>query len=256
MVRIFVVCCLLSTPGADPSRTERSRDGPAFRLPVSSTCSRTCRLIRAPRIVDDHVHPGGRVDQGDQADQRTDLIVVVVLAHLAPGLVGHTVVAEPGAFLGECQRGPLGLGEHGAVPPGGDQVEPERGFTGGRRLLGVGVDAETAAVDLADPQLNQFPQSLRQRRPFQGQRGAVEPLGDLRGRRAVEQVETRFHDVVLTRDSRCRVLLHGTNTRCRRPGPCDGTAMWRASPLASVTKRWGPASGVRRSRQRAGRSRR
>ncbi len=81
----------------------------------------------------DHAEPVGRVDHGDQGDQRGDLIVVVVLAHLGPGLVGHPVVGvgEPGALLGERQRGPLGLGEHGGLAPGGDQVEPDRGFAGG-----------------------------------------------------------------------------------------------------------------------------
>jgi len=101
-----------------------------------------------------HGEPVGRVDQGDHGDQRGDLVVVVVLAHLGPGLVGHAVlgVGEPGALLGERQRGPLGLGEHGGLAPGGDPVEPDRGFTGGRGLLGVDVGAPAAAVDLAGAQ--------------------------------------------------------------------------------------------------------
>jgi len=40
----------------------------------------------------DHAEPVGRVDLGDQGDQHGDLVVVVVLAHLGPGLVGHAVV--------------------------------------------------------------------------------------------------------------------------------------------------------------------
>jgi hypothetical protein len=50
--------------------------------------------------VHDHGEPVGRVDHGDQTDQRGDLVVVIVLAYLGPGLVGHAVVGvgEPGAL--------------------------------------------------------------------------------------------------------------------------------------------------------------
>lgn len=59
-------------------------------------------------LAHDHAEPVGRVDLGDQGDQGDDLVVVVVLAHLVPGLVGYAVVGvgEPGALLGERQRGP------------------------------------------------------------------------------------------------------------------------------------------------------
>jgi hypothetical protein len=41
------------------------------------------------------------------------------------GLLVHAVVGvgEPGALLSQRQRGPLGLGEHGGLPPGGDQMQ-------------------------------------------------------------------------------------------------------------------------------------
>src|SRR6266568_5624234 len=78
-------------------------------------------LVRTALLANDHAEPVGRVDPGDNADQRGDLVVVVVLAHLGPGLVGHALVGvgEPGTLLGERQRGPLGLGEHSGLAPGG-----------------------------------------------------------------------------------------------------------------------------------------
>jgi hypothetical protein len=57
-------------------------------------------------------------------------------------------VGEPGALLGE--RGTFGLGEHCGLAPGGDQVDPHRGFTGGRQLLGVnGVGLALLAAELS-----------------------------------------------------------------------------------------------------------
>src|SRR5262249_31823307 len=47
--------------------------------------------VGAALLAEDHAEPVGRVDHGDQGDQRGDLVVVVVLAHLGPGLVGHAV---------------------------------------------------------------------------------------------------------------------------------------------------------------------
>jgi hypothetical protein len=104
--------------------------------------------------VRDHREPVGRVDQGDQDDQRGGLVVVVVLAHPGPCLVGDALggVGEAGALLGESQCRLLGLGEHGGLAPGGDQVEPDRALAGGRGLLDVHVDAVAAAVDLAGAQ--------------------------------------------------------------------------------------------------------
>ena len=135
----------------------------------------------ATLLVHDHGQPVGRVDQGDQGDQRGDLVVVVVLAHLRPGVVGYAVVGvgEPGALLGERQRGLLGLGEHGGLAPRGDQVEPYRGFTGRRGLLGVHVDAPTAAVDLAGAQRHQFLGGLWQRRLVDHQVALANRLANL-----------------------------------------------------------------------------
>ena len=166
--------------GPGPDRMILGRAG--IRLPVSPSCWRTCRArrnrpcwrtITASRLV--------ALIRATRADQRGDLVVVVVLAHLGPGLVGHAVVGvgEPGALLGERQRGPLGLGEHGGLAPGGDQVEPDRGLTGGRGLLGVDVDAPAAAVDLAGAQRHQLLGGLGQRRLLDHQVDVVDPLGDL-----------------------------------------------------------------------------
>jgi hypothetical protein len=58
------------------------------------------RLVAAASLVHDHREPVGRVDQGDPGDQGDDLVVVVVLADLRPGLVGDARggVGEPGAL--------------------------------------------------------------------------------------------------------------------------------------------------------------
>jgi hypothetical protein len=183
--------------GPGPDRMMRCRT--AIRLPISSTDWRTCRARRNPLVVRDHHEPVGGVDHGDQGDQRGDLVVVVVLAHLGPGLVGHTVigVGESGAFLGERERGPLGLGEYGGMAPGGDQVEPERGLAGGRGLLGVDVDAPTAAVDLVGAQHHQLLGGLGQRRLLDRQADVEDLFADLGADLVPDQVDTGFHDFVL-----------------------------------------------------------
>jgi len=82
---------------------------------------------------------------------------------LVPELVGHRVgpVAQARDRLGERQRGALGVGEVGRVPPGG---HGEQLLLGGVRFLGVApavVDAEAAPVDLASPQVHQLQRRFR-----------------------------------------------------------------------------------------------
>src|SRR5919197_2423509 len=58
-------------------------------------------LVGTALVVQDHAEPVGGVDHGDHGDQRGDLVVVVVLAYLSPGLVRYAGVGvrEPGALL-------------------------------------------------------------------------------------------------------------------------------------------------------------
>ena len=65
---------------------------------------------------------------GDERHQRRELVLVVVLGRIGPRFVGDPAggVGDPGALLGELQRGPLGLGEDGRLPPRRHQVEPHR----------------------------------------------------------------------------------------------------------------------------------
>jgi hypothetical protein len=73
-----------------PERTVGS--APGFARPSAGHAGEHARLVGAPLLVHDHGEPVGRVDHGDQGDQRDDLVVVVVLAYLGPGLVGHALV--------------------------------------------------------------------------------------------------------------------------------------------------------------------
>ena len=152
-------------------------------------------LVVAGGLPGDDVQPVVRVDDGDQARQRAELIVVVVLGRARPGVVGHAAgrVGDPGALLGEFQGGPLGLGEHRGLPPGRDQVEPELAFPGGQRVLGVHVGAHAAAVDLAGPQLHQFLRGRWQGRVGQDRARRVEVLGELRRDGVIEVAEPGFH---------------------------------------------------------------
>jgi len=75
----------------------------------------------------DDVEAGVGVADGDERHQRGELVVVVLLGGVRPGLVGDAAggVGDAGALLGELQRGPLGLGEDCRLPPYRDQVEPD-----------------------------------------------------------------------------------------------------------------------------------
>lgn len=71
----------------------------------------------------------GRIELGDRRYQLGDLAVVLAHTDLCPSLIGHSLVGvrESGAF-GECQRGSPGVGENVGFTPGGNEVEPNRGF--------------------------------------------------------------------------------------------------------------------------------
>src|SRR5215475_8607246 len=101
-------CATLPTLTARPAQPVRKTDrmilGRAqFACRSARHAGKHAGLVRTPLLTQDHAEPIGRVDHGDQGDQRGDLVVVVVLAHLGPGLVGHAVlgVGEPSALLGE-----------------------------------------------------------------------------------------------------------------------------------------------------------
>src|SRR5690349_17201166 len=106
------------------------------------------------------------------------------------------------------------------MAPGGDQVEPDRGFARGRGLLGVEVDAPTAAVDLAGAQRHRLLRGLRQRRLRDHQAGAGEPLAELGADLVVEHAEPGFHGLVLTRGLASCVLPvgYGRTGRTRDAG--------------------------------------
>jgi hypothetical protein len=68
------------------------------------------------------------VDDGDERHQRGELVVVVVLGGVRPGLVGDAAggVGDAGALLGEFQGRPLGIGEDCRLLPYRDQLESRR----------------------------------------------------------------------------------------------------------------------------------
>src|SRR6266540_1574908 len=79
-------------------------------------------LVVAGGLLDDDVEAVGGVDEGDEGHQGGELVLVVVL---------------------------------GGVPPGLDQVEAGGGLSGVRGVLGVHVGAEAAAIDLTGAERHQ-----------------------------------------------------------------------------------------------------
>ena len=72
-----------------------------------------------------------------RAHQGGELVLVVVLGGVRPGLVGDATggIGDAGALLGQLQRGALGVGEDLGLAPGRDQVEAHRGLPGGAASL-------------------------------------------------------------------------------------------------------------------------
>src|SRR5215472_10319874 len=139
-------------------------------------------LVVPGGLLGDDVQAVPAVDDRDERHQARELVLVVVLDGVRPGLVGHPAggVGEAGALLGQFQGGPFGLGEDRGLPPGRDQVESHRGFPGVGGVLSVHVGAVGAAVDLAGPDLHQVPRRGRQARVRGGLARRAEVLRDLR----------------------------------------------------------------------------
>src|SRR5215469_12001270 len=114
--RVTVAEMARSAPGTPPPGTGAG----------GGWLSELAGLVVACGLPGDDVEPIPGVDPGDERHQRTELLVVVVLGRIRPGLIGDTAsgVGDAGAQLGKFQRGPLSLGEHRRLPPRRDQVEP------------------------------------------------------------------------------------------------------------------------------------
>ena len=73
------------------------------------------------------------------------------------GFVANTsAIGNSGSLFGEFEGGPLGFGEHRRLSPSGDQVDSHRAFPGMLGVLGVHVQADAAAIDLAGSDLDQL----------------------------------------------------------------------------------------------------
>src|SRR6266536_1250854 len=151
--------CCRSTPATSGISTSPANSPAARPANKHSAASPPLAgLVVTGGLAGDGVHAVVDVDEGDERDQRRELVIVVMLRRVSPGLLGDTRggIGDAGALLGEGQGGPLGLGEDGGLPPHRDEVEPQLGFPGVRGILGVHVGAVGAAVDLAGPDLHQL----------------------------------------------------------------------------------------------------
>jgi hypothetical protein len=191
--------CLLTWP--DDTLSERAAPCPepseSRELVPQGGLSPLPRLVVTGGVAGDHVEAVVGVDQGDEAHQGAELVVVVVLGRVRPGLIADAArgVSDAGALLGELQGGPLGLGEDRRLPPRRDQVQPHPALPGVLGVLGVHVGAGGAAVDLAGPDLNEFLRHRRQRRLGHDPARRVDVLAELRQDRAVAVVKTSVHGV-------------------------------------------------------------
>src|SRR5689334_16953330 len=95
-------------------------------------------LVGAGGHLGDDVHAVGGVDQRDQDDEGSGLLVVEVFADGGPGGVGDAlvVVGQAGGFFGEGEGGALGGGVDGGLAPGGDQEQALDVLAGGGGVLG------------------------------------------------------------------------------------------------------------------------
>src|SRR6516162_8115898 len=91
---------------ADPAASPRPGRGAGGSSPLAG-------LVVAGGLPGDDVDTVVGVDEGDERHQRGELVIVVVLGRVRPGLVGDATgaVGDAGALLGEFQRSPFGLGE-------------------------------------------------------------------------------------------------------------------------------------------------
>nr|BFE77755.1 hypothetical protein GCM10020093_003560 [Planobispora longispora] len=211
-----------------------------------SRSSELAGLVVTGGLPGDDVHAVEGVDEGDPGHQGGELLLVVVLGGVRPGLVGDPAgrVRDPGALLGQLQRGALGLGEDRGLPPGRDQAEAHRRLTGGEGVLGVHVGAETAPVDLARAELHQLLRRGRQRRFRQRLVRGDEVLQELACGRAGEEVQAGIHGGLLCR-GRWSHTYDGTAPRnvTRVNVTC---VSFPAPPARAVGGRPGPRRGPRR----------
>jgi hypothetical protein len=210
------------------TRQRPSAPIPPFRPPrlASAGCSslfELAGLVVTGWLLDDDVQAVVGVDEGDDGDQGGELVLVVVLDGVRPGLVRDAAgrVGDAGALLRKLQRSALGIGEDCGLSPGRDQVEAHRGLPGAYGFLGVHVDAESAAVDLAGADLHQFLRRGGQRRACDRLARRVDVLEELGCGRAAEEVETSIHGGLLFRcwwiylsDATARPDVTGTDVTC------------------------------------------
>jgi hypothetical protein len=164
-----------------------------------SRLSELAGLVIACGLLDDDVQTVDGAHEGDEAHQRGELVLVVVLDGIRPHLVGHAAcgVGDAGALLRQLKGSALRFGEHRGLSPGRDQVEARRGLPGVRGVLGVHVGAETAAIDLAGAQRYQLPRRGRQRRARDRPARRGDVLQDLACGRVVEEVQASVHGALL-----------------------------------------------------------
>jgi hypothetical protein len=78
------------------------------------------RLVVTCGLAGDHVHTVVGVDEVDEAHQRAELLIVVVLGRVRPDFVGDAgSVRETGTVLCELKGGLLRLGKDCSLPSGG-----------------------------------------------------------------------------------------------------------------------------------------
>jgi hypothetical protein len=82
-----------------------------------------------------------------------------VLGRCDPDLVGHALLADQGDLLGQGQRGALTGGEEDRLGPRRQGRQPPGALAGGDGVADVLVEAVRTAVQLGDPDADQFPQA-------------------------------------------------------------------------------------------------
>src|SRR6266487_5164966 len=115
-----------------------------------------------------HLSGGGveaveEVGRGYHEDQGRESLLVVVLAGLAPDLVGNRVrpIGETGGSLGEREGGTFGVGEVGCLPPGRHGEEALVCFACLPGAACTRVNAVATAIDLARTQVDKLKRRLR-----------------------------------------------------------------------------------------------
>jgi RNA polymerase sigma-70 factor (ECF subfamily) len=199
---------ILADPPASPTstltstsrRVRRTRErGPENNAPGHRSSSELAGLVVAGGLPDDDVQAVEGVDDGDDRHQGGELLLVVVLGGVRPGLVRDPAgrVSDAGGLLRQLQGRALGVGEHRGLSPGRDQVEAHRGLPGVRGVFGVHVGAEAAAVDLTGAEPHQLPCRGRQRRVRHHLVRRDDVPQGLGCERAVEEVQAGFHGALL-----------------------------------------------------------